>query len=41
MTLRDKGPVWLLYPFDSAPRFRTELHYARSVWQLDRIEIAR
>lgn len=40
MSLRDKGPVWLLYPFDSAPRFRTEMHYARSVWHLDRIEIA-
>jgi len=41
MTIRDKGPLWVIYPFDSAPRYRTEVIYSRSVWQLDRLEITR
>lgn len=39
MTLRDKGPVWLVYNYDSDPAYRTEVIYANSIWQLDRIEI--
>lgn len=39
MSVRDKGPVWLVYPYDSDPAFRTEQTYARSIWQLDRIEV--
>lgn len=39
MPVRDKGPVWLVYPYDSSSAFRTEKTYARSIWQLDRIEV--
>ncbi|WP_197922560.1 molybdopterin-dependent oxidoreductase [Thiosulfatihalobacter marinus] len=39
MPRRDKGPLWLVYPYDSSDRYRTELVYSRSVWQLDRLEI--
>jgi hypothetical protein len=39
MSVRDKGPLWVVYPYDSDPRFRTEVVYSRSIWQLDRIEI--
>lgn len=38
MTVRNKGPLWLVYPYDSAPEFRNEIAYSRSVWQIDRIE---
>ncbi|OWU84983.1 hypothetical protein ATO6_11485 [Oceanicola sp. 22II-s10i] len=38
MSLRDKGPLWLVYEYDSAHVFRTEVVYARSIWQLDRID---
>lgn len=38
MSLRDKGPVWLVYPYDENPEYRTEQTYSRSIWQLDRIE---
>ena len=38
MSLRDKGPLWIVYPFDSDPSYSTEVTYARSIWQLDRIE---
>lgn len=39
MTLRDKGPLWLVYPYDSSDDFRNEVIYSRSIWQLDRIGV--
>ncbi|WP_294623348.1 oxidoreductase [uncultured Roseovarius sp.] len=41
MSAREKGPVWLVYNYDSDPAFRTETVYSRSVWQLDRITVSR
>lgn len=41
MSIRDKGPLWIVYPYDSNPDFRTEVIYSRSIWQLDRIEVVR
>ncbi|KNX42827.1 Oxidoreductase molybdopterin binding domain protein [Roseovarius tolerans] len=37
MSLREKGPFWLVYNYDFDPAFRTETVYSRSIWQLDRI----
>lgn len=39
MHRREKGPLWVIYPFDSAEEFRTSQVFSRSIWQLDRIEI--
>ena len=39
MSVRDKGPIWLIFPYDSDARFRNDQTFARSVWQLDRIEV--
>ncbi|SDF08985.1 molybdopterin-dependent oxidoreductase [Limimaricola pyoseonensis] len=36
---RGNGPLWIVYPYDADPDWRTEVAYARSVWQLDRIEL--
>ncbi len=41
MTLRDKGPLWVVYDYDSNPKFQTETIYTRSIWQLDRMIISR
>ncbi len=38
MSLRDKGPLWVVYPYDSDASYRTEVIYSRSIWQLDRLE---
>ena len=38
MTVRDKGPLWVMYPFDDGPIYRTDTTFSRSIWQLDRIE---
>lgn len=37
MSLRDKGPLWVVYPYDSKTNYQSEVIYARSIWQLDRI----
>jgi hypothetical protein len=39
MTVRDKGPIWLIYPFDDNPAYRTEHNYTRAVWQLIRLVV--
>jgi len=38
MSVRDKGPLWIIYPYDSAADYRSEVIFSRSIWQLDRIE---
>ncbi len=38
MSVRNKGPLWIVYPYDSDADYRTEVVYSRSIWQLDRIE---
>lgn len=38
MSLRDKGPIWMIYPYDSDEAYRTEETYYRSIWQLIEIE---
>ena len=39
MSVRDKGPLWIVYPFDDYPEYRSEIIFARSIWQLDHIEV--
>jgi len=39
MSVREKGPLWIVYPYDSTADYRTEIVYSRSIWQLDRIEV--
>ena len=34
MRVRDKGPLFVVYPFDADPRLHSERYYARSAWQL-------
>ncbi|SDH14224.1 molybdopterin-dependent oxidoreductase [Alloyangia pacifica] len=37
MPVRNKGPLWIVYPFDQKPEYQTEQIYSRAIWQLDRI----
>lgn len=39
MSVRDKGPLWIIYPFDDNETYKSEEYYSRSIWQLDRIEL--
>ena len=40
MSIRDKGPLWVVYPYDANIDYQTEVVYSRSIWQLDRIEVS-
>jgi hypothetical protein len=39
MPVRDKGPLWIMYPFDDHPEIKTDLYYSRCAWQLKAIEV--
>lgn len=39
MPARDKGPLFLVYPFDTNPELYTEKYFARSIWQVVEIEV--
>jgi hypothetical protein len=39
MSVRDKGPLFLIYPFDRNRDLYNEKYFNRSVWQIDEIEI--
>ena len=40
MSVRSKGPLWLVYPYDLDPKFQTEVVFSNSIWQLRSIEVA-
>jgi len=39
LRVRDKGPLFVIYPFDDDASLATEVYYGRSVWQIKRIEV--
>lgn len=38
--VRDKGPLWLVFPYDAADRYQSEEVYSYSIWQLTQITAA-
>lgn len=34
MPVSDKGPLFIVYPYDSSPELKKQKFYARSVWQV-------
>ena len=39
LTVRQKGPLFMIYPFDSKPILKSDIYYSRSIWQLKRIVV--
>lgn len=39
MAVRDKGPLFVVYPFDDSAALRSSVYYERSIWQLKALEI--
>ena len=39
MAVRDKGPLFVVYPFDTRPELRSATYYSRSAWQLRTIDV--
>lgn len=39
MAVRDKGPIFIIYPFDADKSLNNELYFSRCAWQVKSIEI--
>jgi hypothetical protein len=39
MPLRDKGPIFIIYPYDTSAALQHDVYYTRSVWQLQRLTL--
>jgi hypothetical protein len=39
LSMRDKGPIWLVYPFDGHSELNDPIYNARSIWQLTTVEL--
>jgi hypothetical protein len=39
LSIREKGPLWLIYPFDSKAEYQREEIHARAVWQVVQIDL--
>lgn len=39
MTVRERGPLLVIYPFDDVPELRTAMFYSRAIWQLRSLEL--
>lgn len=39
MTVRNKGPIWVIYPLDRYDELKDEKYSARSIWQLGRLVV--
>ncbi|QKC89248.1 hypothetical protein EB230_13005 [Mesorhizobium sp. NZP2234] len=39
MSVRDKGPLFMIYPFDKNHELYNEKYFSRSVWQIKEIEV--
>lgn len=39
MRIRDKGPLFIVYPYDSMPELNNQIYYSRSAWQVSSMDI--
>ena len=39
MPVRDKGPLFIVYPYDSNPALKHQRYYSRSAWQVARLVV--
>ncbi|HEY2453668.1 MAG TPA: molybdopterin-dependent oxidoreductase [Scandinavium sp.] len=37
--VRDKGPLFIVYPYDSKPELNNQVFYSRSAWQVSKMSI--
>jgi hypothetical protein len=37
--VRERGPLFIMYPFDQVPQLKTEEYYQRAVWQVKSIAV--
>jgi len=37
MSVRDKGPLFIIYPFDSDSTLQSQVYFGRSAWQVAKL----
>ncbi len=37
MQVRDKGPLFIIYPYDSMQELQSQTYYTRSAWQVAKL----
>jgi hypothetical protein len=40
MPVRDKGPLFIVYPYDSDTRLQSQTYYSRSAWQVCKLLVS-
>ena len=40
MSIREKGPFWVIFPYDADVRFQTDTYWSYSVWQVKSVDEA-
>lgn len=38
-SVREKGPLWVVFPYDRLARYTSEEYFALSVWQLNKLNV--
>jgi hypothetical protein len=39
MAVKDKGPLFIIYPYDSKPELKSQTYYSRSAWQVAKLVV--
>jgi hypothetical protein len=39
LTVREKGPIFVMYPFERFPELKTDIYYSRCIWQLKSLSV--
>lgn len=39
MEVREKGPLFVIYPYDTSPELQTQTYYTRSAWQVAKLKV--
>lgn len=39
MSVREKGPLFVVYPYDTDPELKAHKYYSRSVWQVAKLDV--
>jgi hypothetical protein len=39
MPVKDKGPLFIIYPYDSKPELKSQTYYGRSAWQVAKLVV--
>ncbi len=39
LSVRDKGPLFMIYPFDDKPEIKNDVFFSRAVWQIKAIRV--